>query len=144
MTSSFQDQMESAMAEIQQQRARLLQTRQDLEKLTVSASSKDHLVTVSAGGTGDVKEIKFNRNDYARMAPAELSAVLVETIAKAREQAAAKVQEAFGSLSGFGENLRDSLAGSKELDELFGEVKDPSAAAPATRFAADDEDDLDG
>jgi DNA-binding protein YbaB len=143
MTSPYQDQIDAAMAQFQQQRARLRDTRAEMEKLTASASSKDHLVTVVVGPAGEVREIRFSRTDYARMAPAELAAVLVETIAKAREKAAAEVRKGFEGLAGFGADLRDSLAGGEVLDELFGELAEPAAPAP-TRFTVSEEDDLDG
>jgi len=141
--TSFQDQIQQAMAEFAQQRARLSQARSDLEQLTVSASSKDHLVTVTLGASGEVKEIKFHRTDYAAMAPAELSAVLVETLARAREKAAAGVQEAFGSLAGFGAGLRDSLAGGDELTKIFDNLQTDAVPA-AVRVRTGEEADRDG
>lgn len=120
MSSPFQDQIEAAMAEFQEHQRKLVSARAKLEKSSTTASSKDHLVTVTLGISGAVKAIKFNRTDYVSMAPAELSAVLVETINKAREKAAAKAQDSFSALTGYGENLRTALAGSPELEELLG------------------------
>ena len=139
MSTPFNEQIELVMAEFQEQRARLESARQELEKATVTATSKDHLVTVTASVSGEVREIKFHRTDYAAMAPAELSAVLVETITKAREKAGAKATAAFGELAGFGAGLRDSLAGGSELDEIFGLLQAPVPSRPAAA-----EEDFDG
>ncbi|GAA3623120.1 hypothetical protein GCM10022223_45130 [Kineosporia mesophila] len=130
MSSPFNEQIEQVMAQFTEQRAKLQQTQQDLQKVTVTAEPKDHLLTVTMGIDGEVKGIKFHRNDYGSMAPAELASILVETFNKARDKAAAKAQAAFSEMSGFGSELRDSLAGGSDLDEIFGLLNaDPTAAA---------------
>ena len=138
-SGSFQDQIENAMAEFTQQRARLAKTRSDLEKESVSESSKDHLLTVTVGMSGDVKEITFHSTDYAAMAPAELSALLVDIIGKARAKAAVKAKAAFSSLAGFGSGLRDSLAGSDELEKLFTSLEKEAGVAAKPRVKEEDD-----
>ncbi len=102
MSTPFNEQIEQVMAQFTEQRSKLMQTQHDLQKETVSASPKNHLLTVTMELSGEVKEIKFNRNDYTTLAPAQLSAILVETINKAKAKAAARAQEAFSSMAGFG------------------------------------------
>jgi DNA-binding protein YbaB len=142
MSSPFNEQIEQVMAQFTEQRTKLQETQRDLQKATVTASPKDHLLTVTMGVSGEVKDIKFHRNDYATMAPAELSAILVDTLNKARELAAAKAQAAFSSMAGFSSGLRDSLAGGSELDDIFGLLD--GTTTPAPKRVDRDEEDFDG
>ena len=139
MSSPFNEQLEQVMAQFTEQRAKLEETQRDLQKVTVSVTPKDHLLTVTMGIAGELKDIKFHRNDYATMAPAELSAILVDTINKAREKAASKAQTAFSELAGFSAGLRDSLAGGPELDDIFALI-DGATTAPPKRVDRDKED----
>lgn len=119
MSSPFNEQFRQAMTEFSEQRAKLQRTQRDLQKAAVTASPKDHLLSVTVGVSGEVKDIKFHRAEYATMAPAELSSILVDTINRAREQAAATAQAAFSSMAGFAATMRDSLAGGSDLEEIF-------------------------
>ena len=142
MTASPGDQIEQAMLQFAQQRDKLLETRQELGKTTVDETTKDHLLTVTVAVSGEIKKIKFDRTDYVRMAPDELSALLVETINKARQKAAAKAAEAMNPLRDFSTQLRDSLAGSSDLDEMFGALADAAGMAkPAPAAPTYDEED---
>jgi DNA-binding protein YbaB len=144
MSSPLNDQVEEAIAEFKQQHDKLLETRQKLEKETASASSKDHLITVTATVAGAVKEIKFHRTDYASMPPAELSAVLVETISAAREKSATLAREAFLPFGGLAGGLRESLAGGSDLDELFAPVQELLDSVQLPEPTSRAEDDVDG
>ena len=139
MTSPFNEQLEQVMTQFTEQRAKLQETQEKLEKATVRVSTKDHLLTVTMGIAGELKGIKFHRNDYATMAPAELSAILVETINKAREKAGAKAQAAFSPMAGFGTELRDSMAGGSDLDEIFALI-DGATTGPPKRVDRDEEE----
>jgi DNA-binding protein YbaB len=140
MSSPLNEQLEQVMAQFTEQRAKLEETQRELQKATVTVSPKDHLLTVTMGVAGELKDIKFHRNDYAAMAPAELSAILVETINKAREKAGAKAQAAFSSMAGFGAELKDSLAGGSELDDIFGLLD--GTTTPTQKHV--DQEDFDG
>ena len=124
MTSPLQEQLNVAMAEVHEYQGKLLAARQEAMDATVSVRSKDRLITVTVAGQGDVKEIKFHSTGYAGMPAAQLSAVLVETIAKAREELSAKVRGAFAPLSGAGTSIRESMLGGSELGELMGPLRD--------------------
>ena len=61
---------------------------------TATVKSSKGLVTVTVGPQGEITELTFNTRGYRSMAPAELSTVLTETIAKARAEVAEQMRAA--------------------------------------------------
>ncbi|MBT0774247.1 YbaB/EbfC family nucleoid-associated protein [Kineosporia sp. J2-2] len=144
MSPSYDDQMSQIMAEFEQQRDQLFKTREEFGKATVSATSKDHLVEVTMLMSGQVKDIKFHRTDYASMPPAQLSALLVETINAALQKGSAKAQEMYRSQTSFGADLRESMIGGDEVNDVFKDLRglfDMFETGPKKR-AANDEDEF--
>jgi DNA-binding protein YbaB len=112
----------SAMEEIRQHQRKLTELRDELRDVSVSSRSKDRMLSVTLGPGGELTEIKFH-HDYRSMAPAQLSAVLVETINAARRELTEKVRTSFGPARLFGTRLRDSLSGGQGLDGMVDMVK---------------------
>jgi DNA-binding protein YbaB len=123
MSSPFQDQLDQAMAALREQQAKIGQTQQELRQASFSVRSKDRMVTATVGAQGELRDLKFHSDEYRSMARAELSAALVEVVAAAREQAAAKVAETFQPFLGAGAKLRESMTGGSEFDELFAPLR---------------------
>ncbi|MFD8723543.1 YbaB/EbfC family nucleoid-associated protein [Streptomyces sp. NPDC059629] len=118
------DQLDDAMAEVRTYQAKLMATRKEVSVATVDVLSKDRTLTVTMSGAGEVKDIKFHGVDYASMPPAQLSAVLVETINAARGRLAEKTKLAFESLTGMGSVLRSSMTGGSDLDDVLGPIRE--------------------
>lgn len=119
MSSGFEEQISELMAEFHRQRDQLLKARDEFAKSSVTARSKDRLIEITLELDGRMKSIKFHGHEYAAMPPAQLSALLLETFNAAREKAMAKTSEAFGQYAAFGSDLRDSLIGGDEINDVF-------------------------
>jgi DNA-binding protein YbaB len=141
MSSPFQEQLDQAMASLREQQAKIEGAQQKLRQGTFSARSKDRMVTATVDAQGELGELKFHTNEYRSMAPAELSAALVEVVAAARKQAAAKVAETFQPFLGAGAKLRESMTGGSDFEELFAPLR---AMGFAERPASIEEDGLHG
>jgi hypothetical protein len=118
--SAVEEQFTAAMDELRDRRHKLDSVRAQLAAMTVTTRSKDRKLTVTVGEQGSLRSIKFHGTDYRTMPPAELSAVLVETINTARQELMEKAGEIFTPLRGFGSKLRASLSDGSELDQAIG------------------------
>ncbi len=97
----------------QYQQARTdLQTVQDrVRAATATVKSSKGMVTVTVGPQGDITELTFNTRGYRTMAPAELSTVLTETIAKARAEVAEQMRGAITPFLPAGASFDDLTQG---------------------------------
>ncbi|WP_333769018.1 YbaB/EbfC family nucleoid-associated protein [Streptomyces sp. IBSBF 2435] len=139
---SLKEQLDEAMGELQEHQQKLATLHEELRKATATVRSKDRTLEVTIGNRGDVQEIHFHGTDYRMMAPVELSAVLVETIAAARREMAGKVNAAFAPLRGFGARLRESMAGGSELDDVMAPLR--AMLRPADRAVTTEQEDWNG
>ncbi|MEU4339263.1 YbaB/EbfC family nucleoid-associated protein [Micromonospora lupini] len=64
-----------------------------VEESRTSVTAKNRAVVATVDGRGDLTDLKFPTRAYRAMAPAELSALLVETVAAARDQARAEMNQ---------------------------------------------------
>jgi DNA-binding protein YbaB len=124
MTSPLRDQLDAAMAEVHEYRAKLAATRKEVAEISVEVLAKDRTCTVTMSGRGQLKDIRFHGMAYASMPPAQLSALLVETVGIAQRQLAEKSRLAFEPLAGVGTVLRTSMTGGSELDGVLGSLRD--------------------
>ncbi len=77
------------------------------------------MVTVTIGGTGELKSIVFNTQKFRKMAPAELGAVLVETITRARADTRDQMIAAYRPFLPDRMDLENVLAGKADLNRMF-------------------------
>ena len=90
MSSPLENQIQKAFAELQEQHQALAGFQQEATATRTTVTTKNRAITVEVDAHGDLLEIKFPSKAYRAMAPAELGALLVATIADARDQARAK------------------------------------------------------
>jgi DNA-binding protein YbaB len=98
MTSSFHDQIEKRQEQLWRKQAELAEVQQRLAGAQASATSKSRAVTVTVDCHGEVVDIKFGTSAYRSMSGAELSQLLIDTIASARNDAKAAVIDQFTSV----------------------------------------------
>jgi DNA-binding protein YbaB len=84
-----------------------------------TATAPRQVVSVTVGGRGEVVDIKFPSTAYRNLPPAELSAVILRTIEKAREQALEAAAEVLDPLLPAALSARDLLSGTADLDRLM-------------------------
>ncbi|MGD0558668.1 MAG: hypothetical protein ABSA93_27280 [Streptosporangiaceae bacterium] len=80
--------------------------------------SPDGMVTVTVDKRGEVSSIAFNVAEFGKMAPAELGAVLVQTISQARAGCRKRLFRVFAPFLLEGCLLRPG-SGPDDLDEIF-------------------------
>jgi DNA-binding protein YbaB len=114
----MRDSIQEATDELRRQQERLLAIRGNLRDVTTKTRSKDGMVTVTTGGKGEVTSITFNTQKFRKMAPAELGAVLVETIGKAREQSRDRVIAAYRSFLPETMDLENILKGKTDVNGM--------------------------
>ncbi|MFJ3713487.1 YbaB/EbfC family nucleoid-associated protein [Streptomyces sp. NPDC090053] len=95
MSSAYDNRLAALMGEFTERMSLVRGAQESLEGQSVTARSKDRSVTVVGDVRGGIRKITFDTDDFRDMAPAELGALLVGTIAEVRQQASAKVREAF-------------------------------------------------
>ncbi|WP_406077935.1 YbaB/EbfC family nucleoid-associated protein [Micromonospora sp. NBC_00858] len=87
---SFNDRIESLLEEYQRQRNSLTEMQQKMRELSASVTSPRREVTVTVGQNGVVTDIRFPTGAYKRLTPADLTTVILETYAEAKEQVLAQ------------------------------------------------------
>jgi DNA-binding protein YbaB len=112
---SFQD----AVNELRRSQERLRSLREQMQSKATKVTSKDGMVTVTLDGKSEVTSITFNTAKFRRMAPAELSAVLVETISRARIEGRSRVIDAYKSMFPKGMDIDGIMTGKFDADKIF-------------------------
>jgi len=119
MSQSGQDLIKEATEELRRRQERLQKARAKLTDASSKARSKDGMVTVIVDARGQLSAINFNSQKFRRIAPAELSSILVETIVRAQAESRERVLRAFKPLLPQGLDLSDVLAGKTDLKQMF-------------------------
>lgn len=119
MSTEMPDLVEEAAQELRRQRARLKAIRKKLDGTATKVSSRDKMVTVTVGQAGNLESIEFHSQKFRRMPPAELGAVLLETIRQAQAQSRERIIRAYQPLLPDIMGIGDVLAGKRDLDQMF-------------------------
>lgn len=123
MTTPFAEQIEQAMAALQEQQTKMAEVAKELRESTASVTSKDRMVTAKVGAQGQVVSLTFHTTAYRSMAPAQLAGILTDVLNEARAEIGDKVITSMSSFRGIGEALRTSMTGGTELDELLAPLR---------------------
>ncbi|MFI7609298.1 YbaB/EbfC family nucleoid-associated protein [Micromonospora sp. NPDC049366] len=122
MSSPLNNRFEQAYAEFEEQKNAIAEFERRLAEKASTLTAKNRAVSVTVDGQGDVVEISFPTGAYRKMAPAELGALLVETIDAARTQARAGTTELLDSFLPGGMPAFDLLNSSVEFDEIMSQA----------------------
>ncbi len=119
MSSKPHESFQEALDELRRSQERLRSLRTDMQSKATKVTSKDGMVTVTLDGRSEVTSIAFNTAKFRRMAPAELSAVLVETISRARSEGRTRVIDAYRSMFPEGTDIDAIMSGKFNVDKIF-------------------------
>ncbi|MGP4017782.1 YbaB/EbfC family nucleoid-associated protein [Saccharopolyspora sp. 5N708] len=140
----------SALEMFEQEQAKLAEFQRRLAETSTVVESRNHLLTVTLDGNGELSELKFNTTAYRSMAPAELASVITETLQKARAQSLRTMQELMGGPVA-GLDINEIATGEADLAAVLGKVMEPSlrlvqeaGGPPAPRRAERDDSENDG
>ncbi|MEU1506831.1 YbaB/EbfC family nucleoid-associated protein [Kitasatospora sp. NPDC005748] len=122
MSHSFEDQLNQAMASLEEQKERLAESTRKMQAMTASATSKDRMVTAKVGPQGELLALSFHTTAYQSMAPAQLSTVLKDVLNEAKARMGDQITAEMRSFEGVGETLRMDFTGERgdEEEGLFG------------------------
>jgi DNA-binding protein YbaB len=95
MSASMEDAVRRAEQELMSSQAKLKTIRERLQGSVTKVRSKDKMVTVTLDMHGFVEAVDFHTKKFRTMAPAELGAVLAQTIRQAQTQARERVLRAY-------------------------------------------------
>jgi DNA-binding protein YbaB len=118
MTGPFHDQIEKRQEQLRRSQAELAEVQQRLAGVQATATSKNRAITVTVDSQGEVVDIKFRTGAYRLMPGAELSQLLMDTIAAARNDAKTAVIDQFASVLP-DMPLRELMDGRLDFDTLM-------------------------
>lgn len=110
--------LETMFEDYQRQRLSLTEIHQKIQAISVTATSARRELEVTVNHGGAVTDISFVGTGYRKLAPKDLSALILRTIADAKEQAAAESAQLLAPMMPAGLNARDLVAGRLGLEQL--------------------------
>lgn len=114
---------ERMLAGLNDLRARLAEAREELATRRVSETSRDHLVTATFGADGALVDLRFNTTAYRSMAPAELAAVVRETVERARRRLRRELLATVQPLMPGRVRARDVAEGRLDVEEFLEQAR---------------------
>ncbi|MFJ6836862.1 YbaB/EbfC family nucleoid-associated protein [Streptomyces sp. NPDC091209] len=93
MSSPYDQEIDDLLALYQRRRAEAAETRRRINEVTGTATAPRQTVKATVSSQGDVTAIEFPTGAYHRLAPRELSEILLATIRQARAAALEQVAE---------------------------------------------------
>ncbi|MET9886702.1 YbaB/EbfC family nucleoid-associated protein [Streptomyces sp. NPDC006430] len=129
MGNPMEDRIARSMAEFEERRAQIMDLQREFRSTSVTVTAKDRSVEVTVDAQGNVTGLRFLNAKYRSLPPAELAAVLMQTMAEARAQVRGQVLEAFRPLSGRSIGEGEGL----DWDRLFGRLREEGLPVPPVR-----------
>lgn len=117
--SSMREQMEAELARLQTTMRELEETNANLESATEEVTAKNRLVTATVDATGRLIELKFHTDGYRSMAPAELSAALIEVIDRAQQKMADRIAKAYDAFTPEGIDTAATMRGEMNIEQTL-------------------------
>ncbi|MFE8950245.1 YbaB/EbfC family nucleoid-associated protein [Streptomyces sp. NPDC007856] len=123
MDNSPQQQLQQVMAEFAKQHKELIEAKDRVAAISVTARSKDGAVEVTVGAQGNASGLRFRNNKFQSMSGQALAASVLEALTLARNEATTRAEAIFEGVSG----VRPSAPGSSVLDRVdFDRLLDPN------------------
>jgi DNA-binding protein YbaB len=126
--------MQNAIAELRAEQAKIQEAGERMNRLTGSASSADRMITATVDSQGRLVDLKLAGGRYRKLAPAELTGRIVETVRAAQENAATQASDAFAGLLPPG--LGMPVGGEFDLDAMFDAAVSAALATEQTTDGA--------
>ncbi|GAA1995105.1 hypothetical protein [Catenulispora subtropica] len=108
------------VADSERRMAVIADAQRKVADLAVSTRSRDRSLSVGLGPGGVLTELTFHTTGYREMAPAELSRLVLDTVAAARAEYAAQVAEVMAPVrEGAALPFDDIVAGTFDISEFL-------------------------
>ncbi|WP_051833505.1 YbaB/EbfC family nucleoid-associated protein [Streptomyces sp. NRRL S-646] len=121
-SSPYDQHIEELLGAYRRERAQIGELQRRMREVKASATAPRQALKVTVNSQGEVTAIEFPTGAYKRMAPVELSQMLVSTIQKARTTAMAEVAEVLSGHLPEGISATDLLQGKADLGGLLPET----------------------
>jgi DNA-binding protein YbaB len=118
-SNPFQALLDEVQTQLDEALDRAGQAQEALTAVSGTATSKDRLVSATVDARGAVTELKFHTTRYRAMAPTELSALLLDTIAKAQQEVSARLEEVLGPIGPEDLEIDDVTSGRADLADML-------------------------
>jgi DNA-binding protein YbaB len=118
MTSSFHDQIERRQEQLRRAQTEMAEVHERLAAVRGTATSKNREITVIVDSKGELVDIHFRTKAYRSMAAPELSQLLRDTIAAARNDAKAAAMDQFSKVLP-DMPIRELISGELDFGELM-------------------------
>ncbi|MDT4993463.1 MAG: hypothetical protein QOH97_3355 [Actinoplanes sp.] len=103
--------VEQLMQDYQSHRGKMADMLQQMQEINATATSPRREVTITVSQHGGMSDIKFTGTAYRRLAPNELSKLILDTLNEAKDAAAARAAEVLAPMLPSSLNARDLLSG---------------------------------
>ena len=121
-SSPYDQHIEELLGAYRRERAQIGELQRRMREVKASATAPRQALKVTVNSQGEVTAIEFPTGAYKRMAPVELSQLLVSTIQKARATAMAEVAEVLSGHLPEGISATELLQGKADLGGLLPET----------------------
>ncbi|WP_329303847.1 YbaB/EbfC family nucleoid-associated protein [Streptomyces sp. NBC_00659] len=126
---SVEERLAEAIQALESTRAAVADAERRLREASVTVMSKDRSVEVTVGAQGDLRALRFHDGKYRSMAPAQLSAVLLETIGQARARMSRQVVDTYRPISESVPRIPGMPGAEIDWERLSGSADEDGAAA---------------
>ncbi|MET8281672.1 YbaB/EbfC family nucleoid-associated protein [Micromonospora sp. NPDC005174] len=107
---------EAALQTLAEERERLGRMHERMAEGTTT-TSKDRMLSVAVNARGEILKLTFHNTRYRQMAPAELAALVTETIAAARVESLTQLTDVAGEVLP-GISFQDLAGGRVDLERM--------------------------
>ena len=119
MSAPLHNRLESALAELRGQQGKIRDFGAAMAARTTAVTSKNRMVSATVNSSGRLVELTFKGNRYRNLPPAELSALVVETVTKAQQTSSREAVTAAAELMPDGFGFPGLSGGDVDLDSMF-------------------------
>jgi DNA-binding protein YbaB len=121
MGASAEQRLDEILAEYRRKRDGVLRMQRQLADTKATVTSRDRVVSATVDAVGSLVGLRFESKEYQSMEPAELSALILDTLQKAREKVRADTRRIMDPLLPRGTSFADLSDGKVDLARLLPE-----------------------
>ena len=119
MSAPLHNRLESALADLRAQQEKIRDFSAAMAARTTAVTSKNRMISAKVDSSGRLVELTFKGNRYRNLPPAELSALVIETVTNAQQTALKESMAAAADLMPGGFEVPGLIGGDVDFDGMF-------------------------
>jgi hypothetical protein len=119
MSAPMRERLEAAFADLRAQRDKIVEFDAAMKTRRTVVTSKNRMVSATVDCRGKLVELSLKGNRYRSMAPAELAALVVETVATAQDKALKEALAAAAELMPRAAKFAGLADGDLDADRMY-------------------------